>query len=669
MKNLFRLVCFVLALASFASADDFTGGLDTDGNGSVARTCASPDQDCDGFYPSGSGEGPASAGVGQTNGAQVLVTTINVDRRHTFAPGKIAHFYDSVTAGYVNREVLDTTGTSITIAGATVTVTDNLAITSQAQYDCNNSDFYDYPGIVIDAGSGNVKTCQSDGTYTSPVALASFTAHTGSGATYFIDDAGTTTCSGNGTTPGTAWHPRCFMDTGISGYHAPVPGDAFVMKDGGTYNFSFTTGGVTHEFFTQNVDGTAANRIKLIGIQGLGATVQTSTSGVPPFQFEGTDFWTLQGFKVDGNSIKSNVGMYLTPANHFIVRSVEIKNIDGDTVPGGNNTSCFTLNGDASYNFINHVFFHDCYDHDSTDYQNGNNRQFVAFEGTGNILTDFVFMGKPTTGSGSILGYKHGEENGDFTCHRGRLKDGYLYGLEYDQPNSWFKNILIVDASHSGGIAISNFNVGGTPFYDNSLLENITVVNSTGNGGGIDTRPTESSVAVGNPWLTFTKSIIQVAITSFASDGTNAFYRIHHYADSTEWSFLFSPTKKFVLLDNKLINKTNSNFFATIAGGGSPGDSGTGATYTSLSSLQSAGWDTSSEIKDCSLDTNLYTAGDAACYDYDWFWTNDTGGGSSTTTTSTSTSSTSSTSTTTSTGTTSTIGGATNVGGLPPVMQ
>lgn len=69
------------------------------------------------------------------NGAQTTVTTINVDTNgapgnHTLQVGDTAYFYDSVSASYVEREIITRTNTSITIAGAAVTVADNAVISN-----------------------------------------------------------------------------------------------------------------------------------------------------------------------------------------------------------------------------------------------------------------------------------------------------------------------------------------------------------------------------------------------------------------------------------------------------------------------------------------------------------------------------------------------------------
>jgi hypothetical protein len=67
-------------------------------------------------------------------GAQVAVTTITVDNgsggANTMRVGDTAYFYDAVSADYVERKVTARNATTITIAGAAVTVADNAVISN-----------------------------------------------------------------------------------------------------------------------------------------------------------------------------------------------------------------------------------------------------------------------------------------------------------------------------------------------------------------------------------------------------------------------------------------------------------------------------------------------------------------------------------------------------------
>lgn len=68
------------------------------------------------------------------NGAQVAVNTITVDNgsggSHTMKAGDTAYFYDAVSAQYVERSVSSVAATTITVAGAAVTVADNAVISN-----------------------------------------------------------------------------------------------------------------------------------------------------------------------------------------------------------------------------------------------------------------------------------------------------------------------------------------------------------------------------------------------------------------------------------------------------------------------------------------------------------------------------------------------------------
>jgi len=68
------------------------------------------------------------------DGAQVTVTTITVDDGsgglHTLKAGDSAYFFDAVTSDFVTRNITSITSTSITIAGAAVTVADSAVVSN-----------------------------------------------------------------------------------------------------------------------------------------------------------------------------------------------------------------------------------------------------------------------------------------------------------------------------------------------------------------------------------------------------------------------------------------------------------------------------------------------------------------------------------------------------------
>lgn len=67
-------------------------------------------------------------------GAQVAVNTINVDNgaggAQSLQVGDTAYFFDSISAGYVERKVTARTNATLTVAGAAVTVADNAPISN-----------------------------------------------------------------------------------------------------------------------------------------------------------------------------------------------------------------------------------------------------------------------------------------------------------------------------------------------------------------------------------------------------------------------------------------------------------------------------------------------------------------------------------------------------------
>lgn len=71
---------------------------------------------------------------GMFAGAQVTQTTLNVDNgsggSHTLKIGDTAYFYDSVSAAHVSRLITNVAATTITIAGAAVTVADNAPVSA-----------------------------------------------------------------------------------------------------------------------------------------------------------------------------------------------------------------------------------------------------------------------------------------------------------------------------------------------------------------------------------------------------------------------------------------------------------------------------------------------------------------------------------------------------------
>ena len=105
---------------------NITYGVESDPSVAVSPANQKIDVTCTSIQPL---EG-FNTGCAKVNGAQAAVTTITVDTGHTLKVGDTAYFYDAVSAAFVEREITATAATTITVAGAAVTVADNDAISN-----------------------------------------------------------------------------------------------------------------------------------------------------------------------------------------------------------------------------------------------------------------------------------------------------------------------------------------------------------------------------------------------------------------------------------------------------------------------------------------------------------------------------------------------------------
>lgn len=102
-------------------------------------------------------------------GAQVTVNTITVDDgsggSHTLKSGDTAYFFDSISAGYVERAITSVAATTITIAGAAVTVSDNSVISNNLRiqvYRNQNGGLFKYLSAEIPNDSFNATQVYND---------------------------------------------------------------------------------------------------------------------------------------------------------------------------------------------------------------------------------------------------------------------------------------------------------------------------------------------------------------------------------------------------------------------------------------------------------------------------------------------------------------------------
>jgi len=111
-------------------------------------------------------------------GAQGPVNTITVDDgsggQHTMRVGDTAYFFDTVSGSYVEREVTTITATTITVAGAAVTVTDNSVISNNLRigiYRTRNAGTIKYLVAEIPNNSFAAQQVYSDNTADSALGI------------------------------------------------------------------------------------------------------------------------------------------------------------------------------------------------------------------------------------------------------------------------------------------------------------------------------------------------------------------------------------------------------------------------------------------------------------------------------------------------------------------
>jgi len=121
---------YIVVYAQFDANGNIIEGISSSASSSVTPAAQSVDVTIPNILETSG----FNTGCAIVNGIQAGVTTITVDNGsgggHTMQIGDTAYFYDGVSAGYVEREITNITGTSITIAGAAVNVADNEVISN-----------------------------------------------------------------------------------------------------------------------------------------------------------------------------------------------------------------------------------------------------------------------------------------------------------------------------------------------------------------------------------------------------------------------------------------------------------------------------------------------------------------------------------------------------------
>lgn len=638
-----------------AVAADRHCGADTDLNGSVDTWCPTPDEDGDGYTSDGSGE--YSTGAAQVNGAQATVNTITVDAGHTFWYGKSAVFSDSVSGGTVTRDVLAWTDTTITVGGNAVTVSDNATITAGTITDPDDQNRYIRPGVPTSVGcsAGNYRTGQKDGTFTGCAAVSGFTCHSGSGSTYFFDDA-ETDCSGTGAYADPENY-LCASDTGMSGYHAPTAGDCFVLR-AGTYD-DFWSDLQMHVV----PDGTALNPIQIVVLPGetwweagvgAGAVIEGQGTWSPkvqihPIYVEGGSYAQIRGVEISQGTGFSNAGIHVADADGVRVTDTYVHDIDGEE---DDNMTCVKFRVQSDWYDVGWNVWKDCYERFATtgdaDWNAGSsgNSEFRSMDCDGGRVHHNVVTASNIAALG--ITFKHAVASAKGVhVYRNIVFDLHKEGIAVDGiPNSTVLDNYIdhVNLQNSGaGISLKNYG-GSTANYTNFEIAYNTILNAP----SLQFNPENTSDPGVNVLNFHHNVIVDDRASAYGGDGDDGFLRISHYGSDT----IHGAVSSRITIDNNCYfnstTPTPPTLFFTFFGAdqGGAGDEA-GYTATGLTAWRAASpFDDNSFVEDPDLDSTSQATS-----------TNCTGkgirfsaGGSPTTTTSTTTTTSSTTSTTSTSG-------------------
>lgn len=280
--------------------------------------------------------------------------------------------------------------------------------------DCDDTKWEIYPGRYTASGcsAGFSRKCQTNGTYSSCVADASFVCHGTGGSTRFVDDSGPSTvdCSTNAGTYADPKDYRCFFNTGMTGYTALGTHDCLVFK-GGTYNTKWSA--APEKMIYTSVTGDATDRIRLVAMPGQ--TVIISGAGVSPNEIAPIELvhsnYEIQGFEIVGNySVK---GIKNSAVNNNWFHGNYIHDVNGAC--GANNCGGIVLSSPSDNNIIENNDIRDVWD--TTDLTNENANSVQIFRGTGNIIKGNTLGATSNLKQYGCVYYKHCDTsgNGNFT--------------------------------------------------------------------------------------------------------------------------------------------------------------------------------------------------------------------------------------------------------------
>lgn len=478
--------------------------------------------------------------------------------------------------------------------------------------DCDDEDRFIWPGVSTGDGcaAGQYHTCQTSGSYTSCTPLSSFTCHSGSGSTYWIE-ATETTCTGAGTYAD-PWALKCFSDTGASGYHAPVAGDCYVLR-GGTYT---QTWGSSPEkmIYVYDKDGTSTDRITIRGAPGEEAIIESpgvAPDFIIPIKIEVSDYWFVHQLTIrEGYAV---FGVWFNGSAYGEASNLKIYDLDGDC--GSQNCAGVNFDSSGHYGHAHHNYFADNYNRSNPTSQN-NTTGVQGFSCDHIKFNDNVCHCTRSGGCGYCIRIKHGTSTGGDEISRNTSQNSYWAAIASAQANINIWNNIIVSSGQSSagqpGVAIVDL---GGAFYPSGVSVRYNTIYAS---WSLMYNPSTDYGAIADPSITFSDNIVvDERATAYPATAEQGFMSLHHYGSDTLFTDVITGGK-VDMNNNCYYNSDGESLFFSVFGasGGAYGSSG--GTYTGLAAWEAGtGFDADSFAKDPVLDSDLI-ATDTDCDAMGW---------------------------------------------------
>lgn len=468
--------------------------------------------------------------------------------------------------------------------------------------DCDDNDARIFPDQSTNAtcSADQYRECQSSGSYGSCSNLSAYTCHTGSGATYWFST------SGNNSNAGTYAAP--FRDTevisnsGHANYQDPSSGDCFVFR-GGTYvAATWDDSGTTRMFYFNNKDGTVTNPINIKSAPGETALFEvagTSPTEVWPFYVLNSDYVNFKDLEINGSTGYSNNGIFYSGSSYGIVTNVYIRDVDGES---DNNLGAIKFSNLSVGWIVQNSRFEDNYERSSPTLAN-NSGSIISFESQDAIFRNNIVWCTRSGGCGEGIRFnKHGGVSYDLST----VSDNVVHN--FDQPGiTTTGSNLLVTRNYMEDVGASlvaiTYVINDTNKYgfEDVIISNNTIVDS---GFFEFTRNSVDDPVFSKPALTVEDNVVIDDESSYAADGTSGFIRVGHYGSNQQKSSV-DVSGVFITRDNCYYNNSASifmSYFGDNTAAQTP-DRDEGATYSGLSAIQTAGFESGTVHVDPALDS------------------------------------------------------------------